>query len=255
MLELEVNGKRERIRTGLHICQFYTHPSETVQTAEPFIRNGLRNGERCWVATTPERLDDFRAVLSEERVDVENVIDSGQLMLVDDKEPLLADEKFDPYHLLSQHQSLITRSLSEGWPTVRVVLDLSWLAAGIATTEQLLKYEAAADAIFTFQNRPVIVLAQYRYSDLPEDVAVELLRLHPISVVGKFIKRNPYYVDSEHYMVQIIRRSQQRRTARTSANGRNGRARLRSETTAAVSAAQTGDESSAAPGSVAERSA
>jgi hypothetical protein len=40
---------------------------------------------------------------------------------------------------------------------------------------------------------------------------VELLKIHPIAVVGKFIKRNPYYVDAEEYMVKIIRRGQNRR--------------------------------------------
>jgi hypothetical protein len=40
---------------------------------------------------------------------------------------------------------------------------------------------------------------------------VELLKIHPIAVVGKFIKRNPYYVNAEEYMVKIIRRGQQRR--------------------------------------------
>ena len=119
--------------------------------------------------------------------------------------------------MLSHHQALISKASSDGWPIVRAVLDLSWLAAGVATTEQLLKYEAAADAIFTFQNRPVVALVQYRYSDLPDEVAVELMRLHPISVVGKFIKRNPYYVDAENYMVQMIRRTQQQRSAQAAA--------------------------------------
>jgi hypothetical protein len=34
---------------------------------------------------------------------------------------------------------------------------------------------------------------------------VEILKLHPISVVGKYIKRNPYYLNSEQYMLKILR--------------------------------------------------
>ena len=218
MLELEVNGKRERIRVGLHICQFYTQPAETVHTAAPFVRDGLQNGDRVWLALAPERVQDLRTLLVADKVDYESTIESGQLIVEADKASLLAEGRFDPYHLLSHHQALITRSINDGWQVLRTVLDFSWLAAGAATTDQLLKYEAAADAIFTFQNRPVVALVQYRYSDLPEEVAVELLRLHPISVVGKFIKRNPYFVDSEHYMVQMIRRGQQRRAPRAAAN-------------------------------------
>ncbi|MGI8422646.1 MAG: hypothetical protein ACR2NO_00770, partial [Chloroflexota bacterium] len=52
---------------------------------------------------------------------------------------------------------------------------------------------------------------QYNYAELPGELVVELLKIHPIAVVGKFIKRNPYYVDAEEYMVKIIRRGQNRR--------------------------------------------
>jgi hypothetical protein len=88
---------------------------------------------------------------------------------------------------------------------------MGWLCAGVATPEQILKYEAAADAVFTFQGRPIVAVLQYNYSELPGELVVELLKLHPMAVVGRFIKRNPYYVNAEEYMVKIIRRGQQRR--------------------------------------------
>jgi hypothetical protein len=91
---------------------------------------------------------------------------------------------------------------------------MGWIAQGFATPEQLLKYEAAADAVFTFQNRPIIALVQYNAAELPGELVVELLKLHPIAIVGKFIKRNPYYINAEDYMVKIIRRGQQRRGQR-----------------------------------------
>jgi hypothetical protein len=86
---------------------------------------------------------------------------------------------------------------------------MGWLAQDVATPEQLLKYEAASDAVFTFQTRPIVALLQYNYAELPGELVVELLKLHPIAVVGRFIKRNPYYVNAEDYMVKIIRRGQQ----------------------------------------------
>jgi hypothetical protein len=64
-----------------------------------------------------------------------------------------------------------------------------------------------------------VALLQYNYAELPGEVVVELLKLHPIAVVGRFIKRNPYYVNAEDYMVKIIRRGQQQGTARSGAGG------------------------------------
>ena len=211
MIELEVGGKREKIRPGLHICQFYNQANEIIHTAAPLMRDGLRAQDKCFFAAPQARLDEVRKALRASHIDVDEATASGQLVLLGDRTELLKEGRFDPYHLLSTHQALIARSLGEGWQTVRAVIDMGWLANEVATPEQLLKYEAAADAVFTFQSRPIVALLQYNYSELPGELVVELLKIHPIAVVGKFIKRNPYYVDAEEYMVKIIRRGQNRR--------------------------------------------
>ena len=99
--------------------------------------------------------------------------------------------------------------MREGWKAVRISMDMNWLTEGAANTgqipQQILKYEAASDAVFTFQNAPIIALMHYDYAKLPGGLVVELLKLHPIAIVGKFIKRNPYYLNSEQYLLKILR--------------------------------------------------
>ena len=54
---------------------------------------------------------------------------------------------------------------------------------------------------------------QYNYAKLAGEIVVELLKLHPLAVVGKYIKRNPYYVDSEEYFLRIVKIDRERRIA------------------------------------------
>ena len=86
MLELEVNGKRERIRAGLHICQLYTQPVETVHAAAPFVCDGLRHGDYCWVAVAPEQHVDLQTLIQEERLDMDHAVAKGQLLLETEKD-------------------------------------------------------------------------------------------------------------------------------------------------------------------------
>jgi hypothetical protein len=224
MIELEVSGKRERIRPGLHICQLYNQKDELTQTTAALLRDGLRGGDKCYFAGSCQRVADLRKLLRAGHFDVDAAVASGQLQFCEDREELLREGSFDPYHLLATHLALIARSLNEGWEIVRAVIDMGWLAQDVATPEQLLKYEAASDAVFTFQSRPIVALLQYNYAELPGELVVELLKLHPIAVVGRFIKRNPYYVNAEDYMVKIIRRSQQVQAGQTGhlTNGTTG---------------------------------
>lgn len=205
-MDLSVEGKSERIPPGSHICQLYSKVTEIPGVTAHLMKVGLSDGEKCLFAAAPAQVNEFRDALHKLQVDVDALIASKQLVLYEEREPFLAGGKrFDPYALLSSHQTFIAQALREGWRAVRISIDMTWLAKDIATPEQILKYEAASDAVFTFQNAPIIALMHYDHSKLIPSLVVEMLKLHPISVVGKYIKRNPYYLNSEQYMLKILR--------------------------------------------------
>jgi hypothetical protein len=205
-MDLSVEGKSERIPPGSHICQLYSKVTEIPGVTARLMRVGLSVSEKCLFAAAPAQVNELREELTKLQVNVDGLIESGQLVLHVTPEPFLANgNRFDPYFLLSSHQTFIAQALREGWQAVRISIDMTWLTKNVATPEQILKYEAASDAVFTFQNAPIIALMHYDYSKLPPNLVVEMLKLHPISVVGKFIRRNPFYLNSEQYMLKILR--------------------------------------------------
>lgn len=212
-MELQIEGKTEHIKQGSHICQLYNKTSEVVNVAAAMIQTGLQNNEKCFYAGHAEVIAEIRDACTQLDVDVAAAVERGQLVLNDNREEFLQNRRFDPYYVLSNHQSFIARAMKEGWSAARGALDMSWITEGAATPSQVLKYEAAADAVFTFQNSPVVIIVQYNYAKLAGEIVVELLKLHPLAVVGKYIKRNPYYVDSEEYFMRIVRIDRERRMA------------------------------------------
>jgi len=205
-MDLSVEGKSERIPPGSHICQLYSKVTEIPGVTARLMRVGLSLSEKCLFGAAPTQVKELTDELRKLQVDVESLLASGQLVLHEDREIFLANGKrFDPYYLLSLHQTFIAQALREGWRAVRISIDMTWLAKDLATPEQILKYEAASDAVFTFQNAPIIALMHYDHSKLVTSLVVEMIKLHPISVVGKYIKRNPSYLNSEQYMLKILR--------------------------------------------------
>ena len=204
-MDLSVEGKSERIPSGSHIVQLYNKVSEITGVTARLLEMGLQAHEKCLFAGTPAAVQEMETALKKADIDIAEAKDAGQLIMLTERESLLENGRFDPYHLLSTHQTFIAQALREGWKAVRISMDMSWLTKEVATPEQILKYEAASDAVFTFQNAPIIALMHYDYSKLPGQLVVEMLKLHPIAVVGKFIKRNPYYLNSEQYLLKILR--------------------------------------------------
>src|SRR6476469_8768853 len=199
VIDLHVEGRSERIPPGSHICQMYSKVIEIPSVTAHLLYMGLTSGEKCLFAAAPEQVQLLRDALLKAQVNVDECIASGQLILTDDAAPFLSKNgRFDPYYLLSTHQTFISYALRDGWKAARISIDMSWLMDDQARPEQILKYEAASDAVFTFQQTPIIALMHYDYTKiLSSNLVVELLKLHPIAVVGKFIRRNPYYINSE----------------------------------------------------------
>jgi hypothetical protein len=211
-MDLSVEGKSERIPPGSHILQLYNRVSEISGVTARLIEAGLLTQEKCLFAGSPASVQEMEQALTKAGVEVAAAQEAGQLAFISERESLLVNKRFDPYHLLSTHQTFIAQALREGWKAVRISMDMTWLTQDVATPEQILKYEAASDAVFTFQNAPIIALMHYDYSKLPGALVVELLKLHPIAVVGKFIKRNPYYLNSEQYLLKILRVSRDKKS-------------------------------------------
>src|SRR5437899_2631183 len=162
-MDLSVEGKSERIPPGSHICQLYSKVTEIPGVTARLMRVGLSVSEKCLFAAAPAQVKELRDELQKLHVDVKGVIEAGQLVLREEREMFLANngKRFDPYFLLSSHQTFIAQALREGWQAVRISIDMNWLVKDIATPEQIIKYEAMCDAVFTFQTAPIIALMQY----------------------------------------------------------------------------------------------
>ena len=191
---------------GSHLCQLYKNGQEIVDGSAIFINKGLLASEKCLFVADSRQVKDLSQRLREAQLDIRTRLASGQLVLRDERDDFLVNgERFDPYYLLSSHLTFVAQALREGWKGARISIDMSWLSQRIATPEQILKYEALSDAVLTFQNTPLTAMMHYEQQTLLPSLVVEMLKLHPISLVGNDIKRNPYYLSSEQYMHKVLR--------------------------------------------------
>jgi hypothetical protein len=199
-------GKREEIPSSSHVCQLYTRVDEVAHIAAGLFTAGpFPHHERCVYVGPPAIISQVEALLQLMPVDVDAYKRSGQFVFTDDRAAYLSQNRFDHFALLSNHLNLVNASLREGFAGVRLAMEMTWLADNVATPAQILKYEAMCDAVFTFQRQPIIVLAQYNAARLGEQIAGEMMKLHPLAYVGRHLKRNPSYLNSEQYFLNILR--------------------------------------------------
>lgn len=210
-MQLLAFGKRDEIPVSSHVCQLYTRADEVPQlVAGLFAGAPMPHRERCMYVGPPAVIAQIESQLRQLDFDVDGAKRSGQLLFSDERSEHLSQHRFDPFFLLSQHLSLINRSLKDNYTGVRVALEMSWLADNTATPAHILKYEALCDSVFTFQHQPVVAVAQYSAARLGDQIAGEMMKLHPIAYVGKYLKRNPSYLNSEQYFLNILKATKNR---------------------------------------------
>lgn len=217
-MQLQLWGRKEEVPPGSHLCQLYTKSDEVNQVAVALFTAAAANRCRCLYIGPTEMIEAVEANLTKSRIPVAQLRESGQFVVAVVRDQHLPNNRFDPYHLLSTHQSFIRQAQIDGWDGVLVGVDMSWLCDSFATNSQILKYEALCDAVFTFQNQPIIAVAQYGVQKLGPDMQIEMNKLHPQLLVGQRLRRNPMYVNSEQYFMSIVRASKQHTAATARGN-------------------------------------
>jgi hypothetical protein len=205
-VQLLAFGKREEIPNSSHVCQLYTRADEIAQLAVGLFTAGASpQHERCVYVGPPTVIAQIEAQLRQAHVDVEGLRRSGQYVFVGERTDYLSQNRFDHFSLLSSHLNLVNAALRDDYTGVRLGIEMTWLADSVATPAAILKYEAMCDAVFTFQKQPIIAIAQYNAARLGEQISGEMMKLHPLAYVGRHLKRNPSYLNSEQYFLNILR--------------------------------------------------
>jgi hypothetical protein len=205
-VQLLAFGKREEIPSSSHVCQLYTRADEIAQLAAGlFIATPFPHRERCVYVGPSAIAAQIEGQMQQALVPIDEWKRSGQLQFIDDRAEFIPQNRFDHFALLSSHLNLVTASLRGDYPGVRLAIEMTWLADNVATPAGILKYEAMCDAVFTFQRQPIVALAQYSQARLGDQICGEMMKLHPLAYVGRHLKRNPSYLNSEQYFLNILR--------------------------------------------------
>lgn len=194
MVQILAFEKRGDVPASSHLPQLYARPDEAEEVAAGlFSGHPFPHRDRCvyiGLANLGERIEGRLEALG---VRVADLKAAGQFRAPDERSESPDRAGFDPSRLLADHLRLLDEARRKGFAGMRLVIELSWLADAPTSRASLLEYEALCDAVFSFQRQPIVVIAQYDAARLGERLAGDLVKLHPIDYIGRYLKHNPDY--------------------------------------------------------------
>jgi len=131
-----------RFSWGDHICAIFDDHAQQMTIMSSFIAAGLQAGQRCLWVSPRESADALRVALTEIGGDLATLEASGQLLIISEVEFYLQDGIFEPERTLDLLGTLLQDNQREGYATMRVASDVSWLREGRPDPELWESFEA-----------------------------------------------------------------------------------------------------------------
>jgi hypothetical protein len=194
-----------------HLCAFFNSQKEQYDVLLPFVREGLERGERAFHIVDPERLDEHRAQLATAGVAVDELEQSGRLELRAWHDAYIRGDRFDQDAMLALIEEVLKDGSARGTPLTRLVANMEWALLDKPGVEDLVEYETRLNHVLPKYEDPVI--CTYDVSKFSAGVLMDILRTHPVAIVGGLVHENPFFVPPD----ELLRELKERRSAKHAA--------------------------------------
>ena len=187
-----------------HVCAFFNNSDDTYRVLLPFIREGLECGEKAVHTVDPRRREEHVQRLASAEIDVESVQKNDQLELRDWTNTHLNGGQFDHHKTLALFEHVVKNAKAKGFPLIRFISQMEWALEANLDLNELLEYEARANDVWLRQEGPVNpVICTYDLTKFRGDVVVDIMRTHPLVIIGGVLQENPFFVPPDEFLEQL----------------------------------------------------
>ncbi len=180
---------------GDHLCCIYESEEQHRAVVTPFMKRGLEADERVLYIVDERSPETILGYLSAEGVPVERHLAEGKLVLLSPEESSLRDGRFSPEAMIDLLRSETERALADGYAALRVTGEMTWVTRGAPGSDRLIEYEARLNEFFPGSR--ALAICQYDRRKFDAEVLLDVLRTHPVAVLGTEVVANHFYLPPE----------------------------------------------------------
>ena len=195
-----------------HICAFFNSMDEEHRVLRSFIKEGLERGEKAFHIVDPELREQHLKLLADGGINVDQAIDTGQMEVRRWQDAYLRGDHFDQNAMLALIEEVLQSADTAGYPLTRLVAHMEWALLDKPGVNDLVEYETRINYVLPKYDDPVI--CTYDLSKFDANTVMDIMRTHPVVIIGGVLQENPFFVPPDQFLLEIKdRRSLRRSTA------------------------------------------
>lgn len=184
-----------------HVCAFLKSADEEYRVLMPFIKDGFECGHKAVHVVNPGRRHDHLERLTAAGSDATAPQRSGQLELRNNVEAYLRNGQFDQDQMLDEFEQLSSGNDKGGFPLSRIVCQMDWAADGRSHIDNLVEFESRVNEVWN--RHEDVVICVYDLAKLGGDTDIDIIRTHPMVIIGGILQSNPFYVPPEEFLREL----------------------------------------------------
>jgi hypothetical protein len=184
--------------TVRHVCAFFGGDDEAYRVLIPFIVDGLVRGEKAVHVVRPGQEHEHRQRLAAPGLDLDAMQATGQLEVRLSNEVYLRDDAFDQDRMLAFFERMASGNASGGFRCSRIICNMDWAAEAPSSHDDLIEFESRVNDLW--QRHDDVVICVYDLKKIGGDVAIDIMRTHPVVLIGDVMHENPFFVPPEQFL-------------------------------------------------------
>lgn len=195
------------LKEARHVCAFFNSRDEQNKVLLPFFKEGFDRGEKLFHIVDARLHDDHLCACRSHGIDTEAALESGQLEVRHWEDAYLKDGYFDGDRMIRILEKLLEGN-REKYKLTRLMGNMEWALEAAPGVTDIVEYETKLNYIAPRYPDPFICV--YDLNKHSGSVVMDILRTHPMVIIGGVLQENPLYVPPD----QLLDELKQRKAAR-----------------------------------------
>jgi hypothetical protein len=183
-----------------HVCAFVNSRDEMHRIFDPFVIEGLTQGDRLSLVVGRVERADWVRHIRHAGLDPARLLEQRQVEVRTWWEASGREHEFDMHAMLGLLDEVLNGSPS---PRIRLISEMGWAADH---SNDLIEFEARANYLLPSHDH--VVLCVYDIARFSSDVVIDILRTHPMALIGGMLQINPFFVPPGEFLEELRARKQ-----------------------------------------------
>jgi hypothetical protein len=184
-----------------HVCAFFDSRNDEHRVLSPFYAEGIEWGEKVMLIVDPALKQDQVDQLRAHGIDTDGCQQCGQLEVHSWDDVYLSDGTFDADRMLGAIEGALDAGKEAGYPRMRIMGNMGWTLKGKPGTEQVIEFESRVNDVLSRQRQ--LAVCVYDTAKMSGAMMMDILRTHPLTLVGNIVHENPFYMPAEQLLDEL----------------------------------------------------